>query len=64
MDANGNGNDNVHDVAEVHGESMMDIEEVVSSESESEDDEEVGKEPKLDAKKKGWFSSMFQRYIP
>lgn len=60
VDANGNGNDNVHDVAEVHGESMMDIEEVVSSDSESEDDEEVGKETKLDAKKKGWFSSMFQ----
>ncbi|KAK9182108.1 hypothetical protein WN944_025250 [Citrus x changshan-huyou] len=33
--------------------------EVFSSDSESEEDEEVGKHNKPDAKKTGWFSSMF-----
>ncbi|KAI3967819.1 hypothetical protein MKW92_025618 [Papaver armeniacum] len=49
-------------VAENHGESMMDKEEVFSSDSESEkeEDEVAGKDPKIDEKKKGWFSSMFQ----
>ncbi|RZC87587.1 hypothetical protein C5167_036125 [Papaver somniferum] len=49
-------------VTENHGESMMDKEEVFSSDSESEEeeDEEAGKDPKIDEKKKGWFSSMFQ----
>ncbi|RZR77396.1 hypothetical protein BHM03_00002450 [Ensete ventricosum] len=42
------------------GESMMDKEEIVSSESENEEDEEVENE-KPCTKKKGWFSSMFQR---
>lgn len=42
------------------GESMMDKEETFSSESESEEDEDVGKDNKVNAKK-GWFSSMFQR---
>ncbi|XP_031274281.1 signal recognition particle receptor subunit alpha homolog [Pistacia vera] len=55
----GNGNIEV-EVAD-HGESMMDKEEIVSSDSESEEDEEVEKSgDKPDAKKKGWFSSMFQ----
>jgi signal recognition particle receptor subunit alpha len=40
---------------------MMDKEEIVSSDSEDEEDEEVSKDSKPDAKKKGWFSSMFQR---
>ncbi|WCJ30113.1 signal recognition particle receptor alpha subunit family protein [Euphorbia peplus] len=52
-----NGNE-IDVVTNNHGESMMDKEEVVSSDSESED-EEVGKDSKPDAKKKGWFSSMF-----
>ncbi|WCJ38675.1 signal recognition particle receptor alpha subunit family protein [Euphorbia peplus] len=52
-----NGNQ-VDVVATDHGESMMDKEEIVSSDSESED-EEVGKDSKPDTKKKGWFSSMF-----
>ncbi|CAD5196918.1 unnamed protein product [Musa acuminata subsp. malaccensis] len=41
------------------GESMMDKEEIVSSDSEGEEDEEVGNE-KPGTKKKGWFSSMLQ----
>ncbi|KAI3866015.1 hypothetical protein MKW92_035277 [Papaver armeniacum] len=49
-------------VTENHGESMMDREEVFSSDSESEEEEDeiAGKDPKIDKKKKGWFSSMFQ----
>lgn len=46
-------------VTAVQGESMMDKEEIVSSDSESEE-EETDKDNKVDAKKKGWFSSMFQ----
>ncbi|CAL9125120.1 unnamed protein product [Musa textilis] len=41
------------------GESMMDKEEIVSSESESEEDVDV-ENGKPCTKKKGWFSSMFQ----
>lgn len=55
-----NGNENIEVVATDHGESMMDKEEIISSDSESEA-EEVGKESKPDTKKKGWFSSIFQR---
>nr|XP_010908801.1 signal recognition particle receptor subunit alpha [Elaeis guineensis] len=52
--------DEVVDVGKAdHGESMMDKEEIVSSESESEEDEEV-ETTKPGTKKKGWFSSMFQ----
>ncbi|KDO59476.1 hypothetical protein CISIN_1g007033mg [Citrus sinensis] len=57
--AGGNGS-NIEVEAADHGESMMDKEEVFSSDSESEEDEEVGKHNKPDAKKTGWFSSMFQ----
>ncbi|XP_050209067.1 uncharacterized protein LOC126659772 [Mercurialis annua] len=53
-----NGHENMEVVETNHGESMMDKEEIVSSDSESE--EEMGKETKPDAKKKGWFASMFQ----
>jgi signal recognition particle receptor subunit alpha len=56
-----NGNENIEVVAADQGESMMDKEEIVSSDSEDEEDEEVSKDSKPDAKKKGWFSSMFQR---
>ncbi|KAH0935876.1 hypothetical protein HID58_012993 [Brassica napus] len=44
------------------GESMMDKEEVFSSDSESEDDDddEPRSDEKPEAKKKGWFSSVFQ----
>ena len=55
-----NGDNIVEVVAAEQGESMMDKEEDFSSESESEE-EEVGKDSKPDAKKKGWFSSMFHR---
>ncbi|CAK7338189.1 unnamed protein product [Dovyalis caffra] len=55
-----NGIENIEVVAADQGESMMDKEEIVSSDSEDEEDEEVGKDSKPDAKKKGWFSSMFQ----
>ncbi|KAJ6821485.1 signal recognition particle receptor subunit alpha [Iris pallida] len=54
----GEGGDQVLDVVAVdQGESMMDKEEDMSS--ESEEDEEV-ETAKPSAKKKGWFSSMFQ----
>ncbi|XP_050384786.1 uncharacterized protein LOC126801435 [Argentina anserina] len=55
-----NADNNIEVVAADHGESMMDREEDYSSESDAEEEEEVGKESKPDPKKKGWFSSMFQ----
>ncbi|KAJ6435625.1 hypothetical protein OIU84_000762 [Salix udensis] len=61
VEGNGNGNENIQVVTADQGESMMDKEEIISSDSEEdEEDEEVGKDSKPDAKKKGWFSSMFQ----
>ncbi|ONK71511.1 uncharacterized protein A4U43_C04F9400 [Asparagus officinalis] len=54
----GEGGDEVRGVVAVdEGESMMDKEEILSS--EDEDDEEM-ESAKPSAKKKGWFSSMFQ----
>ncbi|CAA0821092.1 signal recognition particle receptor alpha subunit family protein [Striga hermonthica] len=53
------GEQNVSSVVENVGESMMDKEDIVSSDSESEE-EDVGKDGRQDGKKKGWFSSMFQ----
>ncbi|KAL0423104.1 UNVERIFIED_CONTAM: Signal recognition particle receptor subunit alpha [Sesamum radiatum] len=56
-----NGEQNISVVAADHadqGESMMDKEEIISSDSETEEDE--GKGNKVDTGKKGWFSSMFQ----
>ncbi|KAJ1433584.1 SRP/SRP receptor, N-terminal [Sesbania bispinosa] len=48
-------------LAKEQGESMMDKEEILSSDSEAEEeDDDTGKNSKPDAKKKGWFSSMFQ----
>jgi signal recognition particle receptor subunit alpha len=51
--------------AKEQGESMMDKDEILSSDSEDEeeedDEDDSGKNSKPDAKKKGWFSSMFQR---
>ncbi|KAG9143704.1 hypothetical protein Leryth_018864 [Lithospermum erythrorhizon] len=55
--------ENVADVAADHGESMMDKEEVFSSDSESEEEEKTVKDGKSDPKKKSWFSSMFQRLL-
>ncbi|CAN0870423.1 Signal recognition particle receptor subunit alpha homolog [Linum grandiflorum] len=57
-----NGNENIDIVPAIQGESMMDKEEIVSSDSEDEEDEEdeVGKGTAPESKKKGWFSSMFQ----
>ncbi|WJX91246.1 hypothetical protein P8452_73055 [Trifolium repens] len=50
--------------AKEQGESMMDKDEILSSDSEDEeeedDEDDSGKNSKPDAKKKGWFSSMFQ----
>lgn len=54
-----NGTDNVPVVAVEHGESMMDREEIISSDSDSDEEEELGKNAKIETKKKGWFSSMF-----
>ncbi|KAG6625597.1 hypothetical protein CIPAW_16G108700 [Carya illinoinensis] len=56
----GENGDNIEVVAADHGECMMDKEEIFSSESEAEDDEEVGKDSNPETKKKGWFSTMFQ----
>ncbi|KAL8094680.1 hypothetical protein AgCh_036271 [Apium graveolens] len=60
-----NGDENIVVVAANEGESMMDKEEILSSDSDSDDsedeDNEDGKmDKKPDTKKKGWFSSMFQ----
>ncbi|KAL1548939.1 signal recognition particle receptor subunit alpha [Salvia divinorum] len=56
-----NGEQHIAVVAADQGESMMDKEEIVSSDSESEsEEEETSKNNKVDGKKKGWFSSMFQ----
>ncbi|MED6205643.1 hypothetical protein PIB30_019582 [Stylosanthes scabra] len=59
--ADDGGDRNVDFLAKEQGESMMDKDEVVSSDSEAEeeDDDDTGKNSKPDAKK-GWFSSMFQ----
>ncbi|PKI52358.1 hypothetical protein CRG98_027284 [Punica granatum] len=57
--ADQNGDQDMHVVAAEQGQSMMDEEENVSSESEVEEDEEVERGSKADAKK-GWFSSIFQ----
>uniref|UniRef100_A0A1J3ICS7 Signal recognition particle receptor subunit alpha n=1 Tax=Noccaea caerulescens TaxID=107243 RepID=A0A1J3ICS7_NOCCA len=62
VDVNGD-NDHVDIVAADQGESMMDKEEILSSDSESEDDDdddEPQSDEKPEAKKKGWFSSVFQ----
>ncbi|XP_077223217.1 uncharacterized protein LOC143856819 [Tasmannia lanceolata] len=53
------GDENVAVVAADEGESLMDREEIASSESENEEDEEV-ENAKSNGKKKGWFSSMFR----
>ncbi|XP_047310349.1 signal recognition particle receptor subunit alpha homolog [Impatiens glandulifera] len=56
-----NGNESITVVEVDQGESsMMDKEETFSSDSESEEEEEPGKENKAGTKKTGWFSSMFQ----
>ncbi|KAE8718890.1 hypothetical protein F3Y22_tig00109987pilonHSYRG00167 [Hibiscus syriacus] len=54
------GNENQEVVAASQGESMMDMEEIIGSDSESEEDDDLQKDSKPEAKKKGWFSSMFQ----
>ncbi|KAL2327107.1 hypothetical protein Fmac_020534 [Flemingia macrophylla] len=55
------GDRNIDFVAADQGESMMDKEEIVSSESEEEEEQEdAGKNRKPHVKSKGWFSSMFQ----
>ncbi|KAG7941889.1 hypothetical protein I3843_16G070800 [Carya illinoinensis] len=59
----GENGDNIEVVAVDHGERMMDKEEIFSSESEAEDDEEVGKDSKPETKKKGWLSTMFQSIV-
>ncbi|GFY85725.1 signal recognition particle receptor alpha subunit family protein [Actinidia rufa] len=55
-----NGDENIAVVAAVKGERMMDRDEIVSSDSGTEEEEEAEKDGKVEAKKKGWFSSMFQ----
>lgn len=61
INENGN-NGHVDIVAADQGESMMDKEETFSSDNESDDDDdEPGSDEKPEAKRKGWFSSVFQR---
>ncbi|KAL1531064.1 signal recognition particle receptor subunit alpha-like [Salvia divinorum] len=56
-----NGEQHISVVSADQGESMMDKDEIVSSDNESEsEDEETAKDNKIDGKKKGWFSSMFE----
>ncbi|KMT09121.1 hypothetical protein BVRB_6g132280 [Beta vulgaris subsp. vulgaris] len=55
-----NGDEHVNYAAANEGESMMDKEEVFSSDSEDEEEEQVGDGAKAGTKSKGWFSSMFQ----
>ncbi|KAF7154222.1 hypothetical protein RHSIM_Rhsim01G0028300 [Rhododendron simsii] len=55
-----NGDENMVVVAADEGESMMDKDEIVSSDSETEEEEDAGKDSKIETKKKGWFSSMFE----
>ncbi|CAA0814706.1 signal recognition particle receptor alpha subunit family protein [Striga hermonthica] len=56
------GEQNMSGVVADVGESMMDKEEIVGSDSECEEgEEETEKDGGADGKKKGWFSSMFQR---
>ncbi|XP_021713833.1 signal recognition particle receptor subunit alpha-like [Chenopodium quinoa] len=56
-----NGDEHVNYVAaDIEGESMMDKEEVISSDSEEEEDDRVVDGSKSVTKSKGWFSSMFQ----
>ena len=43
------------------GESIMDQEKIISSESETEKDDDIGNSSKPDVKKKRQLSSMFQR---
>ncbi|XP_052199157.1 uncharacterized protein LOC127806131 [Diospyros lotus] len=57
---NENGDENIAVVAAEEGESLMDRDETISSESETEEEEEAGMDTKSETKKKGWFSSMFQ----
>ncbi|XP_030953401.1 signal recognition particle receptor subunit alpha-like [Quercus lobata] len=59
-DSMGENRNHIDVVAADHGESMMDKEEIFSSESEDEEDEGVEKDSRPETKKKGWFSSMFQ----
>lgn len=54
-----NGEQNISALAADQGESMMDKEEIISSDSEPEE-EDTGKDSKADTRKRGWFSSMFQ----
>ncbi|KAL5183080.1 Signal recognition particle receptor subunit alpha [Glycine soja] len=57
----GDGDRSADFLAKEQGESMMDKEEILSSDSEVEDDDDdTGKDNMPVAKKKGWFSSMFQ----
>uniref|UniRef100_A0A7N0SWX5 SRP54-type proteins GTP-binding domain-containing protein n=1 Tax=Kalanchoe fedtschenkoi TaxID=63787 RepID=A0A7N0SWX5_KALFE len=57
--ANEGGDEHIEPITIDQGESMMDKEEVLSSDSESEV-EEAEVDNKAATKKKGWFSSMFQ----
>lgn len=56
---NGNGEQNLATVEMDQGESMMDKEEIINDSESEEDDNEIEKDDTVEAKKKGWFSSIF-----
>ncbi|CAH9092498.1 unnamed protein product [Cuscuta europaea] len=51
---------NVAAIAVDQGRSMMDKEEFINDSESEEDEDEIEKDSKVETKKKGWFSSMFQ----
>ncbi|KAI7731175.1 hypothetical protein M8C21_008490 [Ambrosia artemisiifolia] len=58
--ASENGDDQMAVAQVVEGESMMDKDEIVSSDSETEEEDEAETNKKVGSKKNGWFTSMFQ----
>lgn len=56
---NGNVEQNIAAVAVDQGESMMDKEEIIDDSESEEDDNAIEKNSNVEAKKKGWFSSIF-----
>ncbi|KAH9602387.1 hypothetical protein KSS87_016835 [Heliosperma pusillum] len=58
-----NGDKHVNGVPVDEGESMMDKEEVFSSDDEDYEDEQAGNNAKVEAKPKGWLSSIFPSIV-
>ncbi|XP_074294249.1 uncharacterized protein LOC141622098 [Silene latifolia] len=58
-----NGDKQVNIMPVEEGESMMDQEEVFSSDSEDEEDAQAGSDTKVQTKSKGWLPSMFRGFV-